>query len=57
MATTCYVATVLLHFHTYLLLLIRKHLVDTHLSAGETLAAAIYKLHPVKRDLTAGKCV
>lgn len=56
MATTCYVATVLLHFHTYLLLLIRKHLVDTHLSAGETLAA-IYKFRPVKRDLTAGKCV
>lgn len=55
MATTCYVATVL-HFHTYLLLLIRKHLVNTHLSAGEILTG-IYKIRPVARDLIAGRCV
>lgn len=55
MATTCYVATVL-HFHTYLLLLIRKHLVNTHLFAGEILTG-IYKIRPVARDLIAGRCV
>lgn len=54
-ATTCYVATVL-HLHTYLLLLIRKHLVNTHLFAGEILTG-IYKISPVARDLISGKCV